>query len=518
TLWAYLTLGAVLFRAIEADHEIQRQEDILKRARTLLGKQDTDLARYVIYHNNATTDNDTHDDLHNIMWDMSGSYSFVLSVVTTIGFGHITPKTPLGRVMCMVYAVVGIPFMLLILAVAGEKMCQLFDKCMRCHDPRSGSSVISKAQRRFIIFLQGVVGMVIFFVFPATTNALFEKWTVLEAVYYTFITFTTIGFGDLVAANPLNRDNYNYTPAVSAFRILCCLWQFAGLAYISMLITILTRCYLRSTGRVEAKIKQRLSLLLRRVQHMLRCKNCGQATPDAQTEASKIVFTVPMSYLSEDGDCDVPDSVIDSLMVQLVRFSSLADAQQPTLCATRMAGTGTSHPASCSSNTSATTRDAITTTTAANSTTIAGTRTTTSTSTASTATSNVMARTTTTTTTTSATVAHTIATTTTTSSTTAASPAIARARNATTATTRSNAACATLMTNNSLIAVCSLPKSASFVDDGVTFSLVGEGRDRLDFYVHRSHSATCLQRAENSPNRENETQQTSDSSNSVRPS
>nr|KAG5714528.1 hypothetical protein BaRGS_006974 [Batillaria attramentaria] len=271
TLWAYLTLGAVLFRAIEADHEIQRQEDILKRARTLLGKasclakedllnmlnfiqQDTDLARYVIYHNNATTDNDTHDDLHNIMWDMSGSYSFVLSVVTTIGFGHITPKTPLGRVMCMVYAVVGIPFMLLILAVAGEKMYQLFDKCMRCHDPRSGSSVISKAQRRFIIFLQGVVGMVIFFVFPATTNALFEKWTVLEAVYYTFITFTTIGFGDLVAANPLNRDNYNYTPA---------------------------------------------------------------ATPDAQTEASKIVFTVPMSYLSEDGD--VPDSVIDSLMRSGVR-------------------------------------------------------------------------------------------------------------------------------------------------------------------------------------------------------
>ena len=44
-----------------------------------------------------------------------------------------------------------------------------------------------------------LVGAVFFLVLPAFSFTIKEEWTYGEAIYYCFVTLTTIGFGDFVA-------------------------------------------------------------------------------------------------------------------------------------------------------------------------------------------------------------------------------------------------------------------------------------------------------------------------------
>ena len=50
----------------------------------------------------------------------------------------------------------------------------------------------------------------IFACFAAAIYAPFEGWGYLEALYFCFVSFATIGFGDLVS---MQKDNYPYSYA-----------------------------------------------------------------------------------------------------------------------------------------------------------------------------------------------------------------------------------------------------------------------------------------------------------------
>merc|ERR1712038_912331 len=53
-------------------------------------------------------------------WDYLQSVFFSTTILTTIGYGNIAPVTAEGRVFCIIFAIIGIPFTLSVIADVGS--------------------------------------------------------------------------------------------------------------------------------------------------------------------------------------------------------------------------------------------------------------------------------------------------------------------------------------------------------------------------------------------------------------
>ena len=117
------------------------------------------------------------------------------------GYGYITPQTPAGQVLCIVVSLFGIPITLLTLKSIGELISKGVNKIVTKFEKkilkRSEAKHI-KTKSAMILFTLVVVLIVI----NELAIVTHLDWTLVEGVYFWFITFSTIGFGDYVLRPP----------------------------------------------------------------------------------------------------------------------------------------------------------------------------------------------------------------------------------------------------------------------------------------------------------------------------
>ncbi|CAL8316952.1 unnamed protein product [Merluccius merluccius] len=168
------------------------------------------------------------------LWDLSSSFFFAGTVITTIGFGNISPHTQGGRIFCIIYALLGIPLFGFLLAGVGEQLGTIFGKGIAKVEKMIVKWNVSQTKIRVISTVLFILfGCVIFVALPAVIFKHIEGWSALESIYFVVITLTTIGFGDFVAAGLESPKYLDYYKPVVWF------WILVGLAYFAAVLSMI---------------------------------------------------------------------------------------------------------------------------------------------------------------------------------------------------------------------------------------------------------------------------------------
>ncbi|CAF1013598.1 unnamed protein product [Adineta steineri] len=240
-------------------------------------------------------------------WNYPGAILYAITVITTIGYGHITCKTDYGKIMTMIYAIFGIPLMLLCLANIGSTMADAF-RFIYCNICCSYCNMVKK--RRNLRALQSVelsrnaaavataaaslppspimttlasnpiqsptndleqpppqnvvefvdnlsidyrkvtipisVTLSLLSSYLILGSVLFsqwEKWDYLDGAYFCFVTLATIGLGDLVPGKSITSTQ------VEGKLIICALYVLLGLSLMAM-------CFNLMQEEVRAKFRR----------------------------------------------------------------------------------------------------------------------------------------------------------------------------------------------------------------------------------------------------------------------
>ncbi|XP_078359128.1 two pore potassium channel protein sup-9-like [Oculina patagonica] len=140
-------------------------------------------------------------------WTFFTAYEFVMSAVTTIGYGYITPQTSAGQILCIVVSLFGIPITLLTLKSIGELIARKVNGIVTKFEKKVLKRVEPKqVKTKSAVIL--VTSMVVLMTETGYLISYLEDWTFIEAVYFWFITFSTIGFGDYFVS-AINHQSIN---------------------------------------------------------------------------------------------------------------------------------------------------------------------------------------------------------------------------------------------------------------------------------------------------------------------
>ncbi|XP_019941131.2 potassium channel subfamily K member 4 [Paralichthys olivaceus] len=236
----YLVLGAVVFRALEAPRE-ENKHMMLQSTRkdfllnfTCVGENNLQaLIEEVVEAIGAGVDASSNTSFVS-QWDLASAFFFSGTIITTIGFGNISPKTYGGQLFCIFYALVGIPLFGILLAGVGDHLGTWLRKAVAKIETLFLKWRVSPTIVRVIsAVLSILLGCVLFVAVPILVFRRVEGWSLLESAYFVVITLTTVGFGDYVAGDSgIAGSDHWYKPLVW-------FWILLGLAYFASILTMI---------------------------------------------------------------------------------------------------------------------------------------------------------------------------------------------------------------------------------------------------------------------------------------
>ncbi|XP_076023889.1 potassium channel, subfamily K, member 13 [Genypterus blacodes] len=283
----YLLCGAAVFSALEQPKEREAKERWAQRfehfsQRNNLSKKD--LLNFLRNYEEANVAGIRVDTIRP-RWDFTGAFYFVGTVVSTIGFGMTTPATIGGKVFLMFYGLLGCAATILFFNLFLERVITVIALVLKsCHQRHKNKAVLPLNGRRLsvgsgggivggprqgkgedlsgwkpsvycVMLILGVAAILVSCCASLMYSAA-EGWSYLDSLYFCFVAFSTIGFGDMVSSQRPSYDGYG----TAAYRLGNFFLILTGVCCIYSLFNV-----------ISIVIKQVLNWLLHRLEAPCRC-------------------------------------------------------------------------------------------------------------------------------------------------------------------------------------------------------------------------------------------------------
>ena len=157
-------------------------------------------------------------------------------MLVCLGYGHVSPRTTMGRAFLCIYAVMGIPLLIVCLLTIGKYLSGAWDTTVS--RIRSKMSRLYKYKEAWFFVILLVLAFIVVVLIPAIIfERIEEQLSYGDAVYFAIVSLTTIGFGDVVPAAEHLRE--------LKYIALYLTWLFTGFAIVSVLVTKMSELYTR---------------------------------------------------------------------------------------------------------------------------------------------------------------------------------------------------------------------------------------------------------------------------------
>ncbi|XP_048218221.1 potassium channel subfamily K member 13 [Perognathus longimembris pacificus] len=277
----YLLGGAAVFSALELAHERQAKQRWEERLANFSRGHNLsrDELRGFLRHYEEAARAGVRVDSVRPRWDFTGAFYFVGTVVSTIGFGMTTPATVGGKIFLIFYGLVGCASTILFFNLFLERLITVIAYIMRsCHQrqlrrrgalPQDSLKAPRKGEADSLAGWKPSVYYVMLILCSASVliscgaSALYtpmEGWSYFDSLYFCFVAFSTIGFGDLVSSQNAQYDNqglYRFANFLFILMGVCCIYSLFNV--ISILIKQTVNWILRKIdGRCFQQCQRRL--------------------------------------------------------------------------------------------------------------------------------------------------------------------------------------------------------------------------------------------------------------------
>uniref|UniRef100_A0A3B4XB49 Potassium channel, subfamily K, member 15 n=1 Tax=Seriola lalandi dorsalis TaxID=1841481 RepID=A0A3B4XB49_SERLL len=168
----YLLIGAAVFDALESGSESSKRRALEQKLNELKKKYGFTEDGYREVERVVRL---SEPHRAGRQWKFAGSFYFAITVITTIGYGHITPRTDAGKAFCMFYALLGIPLTLVMFQSVGERINTFVRYLLRRAKQGLGLRKTEVSMGNMV--LMGLLSCMSTLCIGAATFSHFEDWT-----------------------------------------------------------------------------------------------------------------------------------------------------------------------------------------------------------------------------------------------------------------------------------------------------------------------------------------------------
>uniref|UniRef100_A0A8R1E035 Potassium channel domain-containing protein n=1 Tax=Caenorhabditis japonica TaxID=281687 RepID=A0A8R1E035_CAEJA len=260
-LIGYVFLGGFMFEKLESQRELSDLKKTIVLMQGIIDEETTDIINVTLSTNGTDRVNKLGKlikryyktmleaegrfhgsvwhkaenlDMH-LMWYFSSATFYSMTLFSTIGYGTISCQTAWGRTLSIIYASIGLPIMLVVLGDIGEwfqKVLTTGYTFLLFKYKKLRKQPIKKKRGEVLLPMWLALFLVLAYILICTvTIKMFDHNEgnkpgigFFDAFYFTFISLTTIGLGDVMPYN------IQYSPFLAAAFLL-------GLALISIVNT-----------------------------------------------------------------------------------------------------------------------------------------------------------------------------------------------------------------------------------------------------------------------------------------